>query len=321
MTVSQIKKMTTAVQIVAGPVKIRPVEVGENLCVMPHVAPAPAPTSSRAVLAQTSCAYQVAVVKIGGTAINNIDVLDALIDDAIALSRAGVKVVVVHGGGISVNEALRAVGKETVKVAGLRVTDADTLAIAVDVFTAINEQLAAKFKEKGACAIGFSPATTSPFISKKMELEGTGDLGFVGEIVAVDAAQIESWMWAGWIPIVSPIGAAGRQLYNINADHAALALACQLQADGLYFMTDVPGVLQDVDDKDSRIGHLTSDAAEALIADGTISGGMLPKIRSCLGALKNGIGRIAILDGFACEALVAGYLAPSENGTLITGEH
>jgi acetylglutamate kinase len=203
------------------------------------------------------------------------------------------------------------------------VTDAETLAIAVDVFTALNERLAARFKEKGACAIGFAPASASPFVSKKMELAGGCDLGFVGEIVDVDAAQIESWMWAGWIPIVSPVGVAmaGSQLFNINADHAALALACQLQADGLYFMTDVPGVLQDLHDKDSRIGHLTSGAAELLIADGTINGGMLPKIKSCLSALKNGIGRIAILDGFATEALVAGFLAPAANGTLMTGDN
>ncbi len=147
------------------------------------------------------------------------------------------------------------------------------------------------------------------------------DLGWVGEIVAVDAGNLESWMWAGWIPIVAPLGldCAGH-FYNINADHAALALAADLEVDGLIFMTDVPGLLQDAANPGSRIGHVTSNQAQVLIAQGTVSGGMLPKIKSCLNAVNDGINRIAILNSFEPNALLKGFLAPQEIGTLITGD-
>jgi acetylglutamate kinase len=270
-------------------------------------------------------AYQVVVVKFGGNAIGNEQVLDSLIDNTIAMAQAGIHVIVVHGGGTAVNDALTAVGKKTEKINGLRVTDGETLEIAVKVFTEINDYLAEKFRQKGASALGFCSKSAIPFQTEKMASKaGPGadvDLGWVGEIIDVKANSLERWMQAGWIPIVAPLGidAAG-QFYNINADHAALALATSLEADGLIFMTDVPGLLQDCQDPTSKIGHITANVAQSLIEQGTITGGMLPKLKSCVEAVNNGINRISILNSFEPNALLKGFAAPQEIGTLITGD-
>ncbi|MBS2006916.1 MAG: acetylglutamate kinase [Cyanobacteria bacterium SZAS TMP-1] len=262
-------------------------------------------------------AYQVVVVKFGGNAIGNDAVLEALVDDTIAMVKAGIHVIVVHGGGTAVNDALAAVGKETKKLNGLRVTDEQTLAIAVKVFTDINNTLIEKFRQKGASALGFCSRTAIPFQTQKMSPE----LGWVGEIVDVNVGSIERWMAAGWIPVVSPLGMdGGGHYYNINADHAALALATSLDADGLIFMTDVPGVLKDFNVPHSRIGHVTPRSAQKLIAQGTVTGGMLPKIKSCVEGINSGISRIAIINSFEPNALIKGFVAPQETGTLITGD-
>lgn len=262
-------------------------------------------------------AYEVVVLKFGGNAIGNESVLDALIDEAVVLIKSGIHVIVVHGGGTAVNDALASIGKETKKIDGLRVTDEETLSIAVKVFSEINKKLTEKFRQRGISALSFCSKSEIPFQTEKM----SADLGWVGEIVDVRSKGIESWMWAGWTPIVSPLGIdASEQFYNINADHAALALAISLEADGLIFMTDVPGVLKDFNKPQSRIGHVTPTSAQELIEEGTVSGGMLPKIRSCVMGIKNGIRRIAIINSFAPNALISGFLAPQDTGTLITGD-
>jgi acetylglutamate kinase len=265
----------------------------------------------------------IVVVKFGGNAIMNSKVLDQLIDDTCSLINQGVRVVLVHGGGTAVNDALSAVGKETKKVGGLRVTDDQTLEIAVDVFSAINENLTDKFLAKGAQALSFCSKTFNPFVSKKMEYQDAQgndvDLGWVGEIVDMDATKLDRWLWAGWMPVISPFGKdENGQLYNLNADHAALAVATYLNADALIFLTDVPGVLRDVQDPTSRIAHLTPAQAQLCLEEGTISGGMLPKIKSCLACLDKGVETIAILNSFSPHALLKGFSAPDRYGTVLT---
>lgn len=265
----------------------------------------------------------IVVVKFGGNAIMNSKVLDQLIEDTCSLINQGVRVVLVHGGGTAVNDALKAVGKETKKVGGLRVTDDQTLAIAVDVFTGINEKLTDKFLAKGAQALSFCSKSINPFVSKKMEFEDPQgnevDLGWVGEIVDIDSTKLDRWLWAGWMPVISPFGKdESGQLYNLNADHAALAVATYLNADALIFLTDVPGVLRDVQDPSTRISHLTPAQAQICLEEGTISGGMLPKIKSCLKCLDNGVEKIAILNSFSPHALLKGFSAPDRYGTVLT---
>lgn len=268
---------------------------------------------------------KVVIVKFGGNSIGNEAVFDSLIEDTIELLKMGVKVIVVHGGGTAVNDALAAIGKKTEKINGLRVTDSETLEIAVKTFMTINEMLTEKLRQRGIQSLSFCSNSANPIITKKMEMEDKDgkpvDLGWVGEIVSVESASLESWLWAGWVPIISPIG---RDLegnyYNINADHAALAVATHLQADALIFCTDVPGVMKDLKDPSTRIGHLTVSDAQKCIDEGTISGGMLPKIKSCMGGIQGGVDKIAILNSFEPHALLNGFKAPQEHGTLITAD-
>ncbi|MDR3617417.1 MAG: acetylglutamate kinase [Candidatus Obscuribacterales bacterium] len=265
---------------------------------------------------------QVTIVKFGGNAIGSEDAINSLIDDTIKLIEAGVKVVVVHGGGTKVNDALALIGKKTQKVDGLRVTDSETLDIAVSTFTLLNEALVQKFRDRGANAISFSSQSSCPLIAKKMEdkfADGAHvDMGWVGEITGVDTGSMESWLWAGGLPVISPLALdLNGHFYNVNADHAALAVASCLQAQSLVFMTDVSGVLKEITDPSSRIGVATPDEMNALIEDGTISGGMLVKIKSCLSGIKNGIERISILNGFESHSLLNGFVDPQLTGTVI----
>jgi acetylglutamate kinase len=268
---------------------------------------------------------KVVIVKFGGNSIGNEAVFDSLIEDTIELLKMGVKVIVVHGGGTAVNDALAAIGKKTEKINGLRVTDSETLEIAVKTFMTINEMLTEKLRQRGIQSLSFCSNSANPIITKKMQMEDNDgkpvDLGWVGEIVSVESASLESWLWAGWVPIISPIG---RDLegnyYNINADHAALAVATHLQADALIFCTDVPGVMKDLKDPSTRIGHLTVSDAQKCIDEGTVSGGMLPKIKSCMGGIQGGVDKIAILNSFEPHALLNGFKAPQEHGTLITAD-
>jgi len=265
---------------------------------------------------------QVVVVKFGGNAIMNESVLDSLVDDTIAMIKKGVHVILVHGGGTYVNQALSTIGKTTEKVNGLRVTDDETLSIAVKVFAQLNEKLTEKFLSKGSNALSFCSKSSIPLVTKKMECETADgekvDLGWVGEIVDVDVSKLDSWLWAGWVPVVSPIGMdCDGNFYNVNADHAALAIATHLQADGLIFCTDVPGVMKDLHDPNSRISHLTPQSAYDFIEEGTITGGMLPKIKSCVAGIKGGVNQISILNSFEPHALLRGFIAPQEIGTLI----
>ena len=265
---------------------------------------------------------QIAIVKFGGNAICDEQTINALIEDTIKLVQAGIKVVVVHGGGNKVTDALAAIGKKTEKVAGLRVTDTETLNVAVQQFTLLNESLVQKFKDRGVNAMSFCTKSTCPLIAEKMEnklVDGKEvDLGWVGKIVGVDARGIESWVWAGWVPIVSPLalGADGN-FYNVNADHAAVAVATCLQAQSLVFMTDVSGLLKQMDDPASRVGVATPEEIEALIDEGVISGGMLVKVKSCIDGVRSGIDRISILNGFESRALLNGFTAPHTTGTTI----
>jgi acetylglutamate kinase len=268
---------------------------------------------------------QIVVVKFGGNAIMNDEAVNSLIDDVIALVKLGVHIIVVHGGGTAVSEALTASGKKTEKVNGLRVTDSETLEVAVKVFSQLNESVTEKFQQRGASALSFCAKSAIPIYSEKMSPVQTAtarvDLGWVGEVVGVEAGLLESWIYSGWIPVISPLGVdASGHFYNINADQVALAVAKGMKVDQLIFLTDVPGVMKDPADISSVIPCLKPSEAESLIKDGTISGGMLPKIKSCLSGLEAGVDRIVILNSFAPYALLKGILAPEEIGTLIVAE-
>jgi acetylglutamate kinase len=230
----------------------------------------------------------------------------------------------VHGGGPAINEALQVIGKKTEKVQGLRITDDETIGVIVEVLSSVNKELAEKFEANGVKALSVCAEQNNIFTTEKLVLQDEEgkpiDLGWVGKIDGVDLFAISRSLDAGYMPVVAPIGMdSDFNLYNLNADHAALAIAAAIKAESLVFLTDVPGVLKDVKDLASRFASLSIDAVPAFIKDGTISGGMLPKINSCVAGIEKGVNKISIVDGRQKHALLNGIFAPQEVGTLISG--
>jgi acetylglutamate kinase len=264
------------------------------------------------------------VVKFGGSALIDPERKEALISEVVALAHAGIKLIVVHGGGPAINEALQVIGKKTEKFQGLRITDDETIGVIVEVLSSVNKELAEKFEANGVKALSVCAEQNNIFTTEKLVLQDEEgkpvDLGWVGKIDGVDLFAISRSLDAGYMPVVAPIGMdSDFNLYNLNADHAALAIATAIKAESLVFLTDVPGVLKDVKDLASRFASLSIDAVPAFIKDGTISGGMLPKINSCVAGIEKGVNKISIVDGRQKHALLNGIFAPQEVGTLISG--
>jgi acetylglutamate kinase len=257
------------------------------------------------------------VVKIGGSTLGS---HDTTLEDVARLCSEGHRLVVVHGGGDLVSRWLRAHGVEARFLNGLRVTEADTLDVVVAVLAGlVNKQLVAQLNALGARAVGLSGADGALLKARRARPE----LGFVGEITAVDGALLESLLEDGILPVVAPIaveeawGAATAQLLNVNADTVAGEIACRLEAATLAFLTDVPGVL---DGQGKVIELLRAGEARALVASGAIAGGMIPKVEAALTAAAGGA-RTVVLDGREPHALreaLAGSLAgQGATGTVI----
>jgi acetylglutamate kinase len=239
------------------------------------------------------------VVKIGGALLDKKEVIEQCAACVAGLVAQGNQVAVVHGGGGELTRLLKRIGKESQFVAGLRVTDAETRDFALMVLAgAVNKRLVAALGMVGQPAFGLCGGDGLTFRAKKRE--GV-DLGFVGEIVSVNAASLQAIWVARAVPVIASLalGADG-EYYNVNADQMASACAAALGADRLVFLTDVNGVW---DADKNVIALLNSDAVSRLRNDGVISGGMLPKLDACEKALAGGVGSVHILPGADAEAL------------------
>ncbi len=250
------------------------------------------------------------VVKYGGAALAA-GAAEPVLAALVALQRAGARVVLVHGGGPELTAFLRRLGKEPVFVDGLRVTDRETVEVAEMVLAGrVNKALVAGLQRLGGRAVGICGKDGGLLRARKRP---GPDLGFVGEIVAVDTSLLEHLHAGGWLPVVASIapGEDG-ETYNVNADLAAAALAGALRADSFVLLTDVPGVLRDARDPASLIRELSAAQARDLVREGAVSGGMIPKVEACLAALAGGAGEAWIADGrdgTALEALGRGLPA------------
>jgi len=236
----------------------------------------------------------------------------------VLLRYVGINVVVVHGGGQRISEMMKRLGIEPKFAGGLRVTDAETMEIAQMVLVGdVNQQLVSLINAAGGRAVGLSGQDGSMIISRKKE-SGEDDLGFVGEIVSIDTEVIYTLTEAGFIPVVSSIGGDGDgQSYNINADTVAGQLACELQAVKLVTLSDVAGLLEDPDDPTTLISELTTSEAKALIADGDVAEGMVPKLESCIHAVAGGVERAHIIDGRIPHSLLMELFTDAGIGTMI----
>lgn len=257
------------------------------------------------------------VVKYGGSAMLDEKLQQSVIKDVALLKLIGMKPIIVHGGGKEISRWIDKVGKETVFVEGLRVTDKETMEIAEMVLNKVNKDLVQMVEKLGVKAVGISGKDGGTLFCQKKMPNGK-DIGYVGDVTDVDSDLIDTLLENDFIPIIAPIGLGeGYEPYNINADDAACAVAKAIDAEKLAFLTDIEGVRADVDDPDSLISVLTLDDAEKLMEDGTISGGMIPKIRNCVDAVEGGVGRVHILDGRKEHCLLLEFFTKKGIGTAI----
>ena len=264
----------------------------------------------------------IVVVKYGGSAMVDERLKKSVIKDIALLKYIGFKPVVIHGGGKEITSLLDRLGKKTEFVDGLRVTDGETAAVAEMVLSgSIGKSLVENLEAVGIEACGINGKDGHTLQARKKVYKNGSDLGFVGEIEKVDTHLIETLIHSGYVPVISPVGVdMFSQTYNINADYAASAIAGALSAQKLVFLTDVEGILRDKDDPSSIIRRMSAVEARSLIADGTIKGGMIPKVECCLDALDKGVKSVHVLDGRLPHSMLLEIFTASGIGTMVTSE-
>ena len=257
------------------------------------------------------------VVKYGGNAMISEELRHAVISDIILLNLVGIRVVVVHGGGPEISEMLKKIGKQSKFVDGLRYTDDETMDIVQQVLCGrVNKNLVATMNRLGGKALGLCGMDGGMFVANKLDEK----YGMVGEITHVDPTPVEMALNNGYIPVVSTVaqGEDAETSYNINADTAAAKLATALNAEKLILLTDVRGLLRDPKDESTLIPELQLSSVPALIREGIISGGMIPKIDCCVEAVRSGVASAIILDGRVQHSILIELLSNEGIGTMLT---
>jgi len=259
---------------------------------------------------------KIVVVKYGGNAMVSEQLKDSVIRDICLLQLIGVKVVLVHGGGPEITEVLEKMGKQSTFVDGVRVTDEETVGVALMVLAGkINKTLVNLIELKGGSAIGLSGLDGHMLEAKIKKPE----LGYVGQITNVNVKPILDVIDKGYIPVVSTVGYDGAgNLYNINADTAAARIAGELGAESLIAMTDIAGILKDKNDPSTLISSIKVSDLPGLISDGVIQGGMIPKAECCRSAIEWGVNRVFIIDGRVPHAILIEMLTNEGIGTMFT---
>ncbi|NLC18306.1 MAG: acetylglutamate kinase [Clostridiales bacterium] len=261
------------------------------------------------------------VVKYGGSAMLDDNLQNNVIKDVALLKLIGLKPIIVHGGGKEITKWLSLMGHESRFVEGLRVTDAQTMEVAEMVLGRVNKYLVQLVEKLGVKAVGISGKDGSTLKVEKRLVNGQ-DIGFVGNIKHVNTDLIDTLLDNDFVPVIAPIGIDDEYLnYNINADDAACAIATAMKAEKLVFLTDIEGVYADPNDKSSLISVLTLKKADELLASGFIGGGMLPKLKNCVDAVRNGVSRVHILDGRIPHCLLLEFFTNKGIGTAIVDEN
>lgn len=263
---------------------------------------------------------KVIVVKYGGSAMIDEELKRNVIEDVTLLKLVGFKPIIVHGGGKEISKWIEKSGKEAKFINGLRVTDEETMEIAEMVLGKVNKSLVQKIEQLGVRAIGISGKDGALLKVDKKYSNGE-DIGYVGDVKEVNAQILWDLLEKDFLPVIAPIGMDDNyDTYNINADDAACAIAKAMKSEKLAFLTDVEGVMRDPSDKSSLISELTLSEAEGLIKDGTVGGGMLPKLNNCMDAIRKGVSRVHILDGRIPHCLLLEIFTNKGIGTAILGD-
>jgi acetylglutamate kinase len=260
---------------------------------------------------------KIIVVKYGGSAMVDENLKRRVIEDVVLLKLVGFKPIIVHGGGKEISRWVGKVGMEPRFVNGLRVTDEPTMEIAEMVLNKVNKSLVQMVNELGVKAVGISGKDGMMLKCEKKLSQGE-DIGFVGNITEVNPQVIYDLLEKDFLPIICPIGFDDHFLsYNINADDAACAIARAVKAEKLAFLTDVEGVYEDFNDKDSLISEMSVSEAQKFVTGGALGGGMLPKLQNCIDAIENGVSRVHILDGRIPHSLLLEIFTNKGMGTAI----
>ncbi len=263
------------------------------------------------------------VIKIGGSVLSDEDALHHLLLDIHFMETVGMRPVIIHGGGARISKAMESSGIEPNFIQGRRFTDDATLEIVERVLSQeTNQQLADDFEKIGGRAMTLNFESTPVLYGERLQLKDEGgskiDLGHVGSVTKIERMVIDNLCYAGQTPFIPSmcLTEQGEKL-NVNADTAAVTLATQLNADKLIFLSDVPGVLREPQVPESLISSLTKEEALALIDDGTISGGMIPKVQACVDAINGGVKKVHILDGRLRHGLLLEIYTSNGTGTVI----
>lgn len=264
---------------------------------------------------------KVVIVKYGGSAMLDEDLKYNVIRDVALLKLVGMKPVIVHGGGKEISRWIERLGMETRFENGLRVTDESVLEVAEMVLNNVNKSLVGLMSKVGLKAVGLSGKDAGLMRVTKKTTDGK-DIGYVGEVAETDSSVIESLLENDIIPVIAPIGMGieDDHDYNINADDCACAIATSLHAEKLVFLTDIEGVFTDPSDKKTLISSMKIDEAQAMIDNGVVGGGMLPKLQNCIDAMNNGVARVHILDGRLEHCLLLEFFTEKGIGTVILND-
>ena len=258
------------------------------------------------------------VIKYGGHAMDKPELADLFAQDVVLMHLVGMNPVVVHGGGPQITDLMARLGKTAEFVDGLRVTDAETVDIArMALVGKVNREVVASLNQHGSYAVGLSGEDAGLIRVTQRDPR----LGFVGDVEAIEPAILTRLLREELIPVIATIGMdATGQAYNVNADTVAGAIAEALGAEKLVYLTDVAGVYRNFPDEDSLISRIDPDGLDALIAEGRASEGMIPKLESCVQALRNGVTRAHILDGRVPHALLLEFFTKEGIGTMVGTE-
>ncbi len=261
---------------------------------------------------------KIIVIKYGGNAMIDEQLKQQVMEDIALLWLIGVKVVLVHGGGPEISELMTKLGKEPEFVDGLRVTDKETVDIVQMVLAGkVNKTLVNLLEMKGGKAMGISGMDGFLIEAKPKDIR----LGYVGEITNVNIEPVTDLLEKGYIPVISTIGCDKLgNVYNINGDTAAAFVAGAMNAEKLFMMTDIDGILRDKDDPTTIIPHLTVSEAKKLYDEGVISGGMIPKVDCCIEAINKGVKNVTIMDGRVPHSILMELLTDEGAGTMVVGD-
>ena len=266
------------------------------------------------------------VIKYGGNAMVSDVLKENVMRDVALMKYVGIRPVIVHGGGPEITGFLKKVGKESSFVAGLRVTDEETVGIAEMVLDGkINSEIVNLLNQRGVRAVGLSGKDAGLIRARKKmatvyenDAAHEVDIGFVGAVETIDVSVIEDLLDHGYVPVIAPIGVGmDGESYNINADYVAAEIAGALAAEKLLLLTDIEGIYKDFNDKSSFLSTIHLQEARDYIRDGIISGGMIPKVEACLTALERGAAKTHIIDGRLPHAIILEIFTSTGVGTQV----